>query len=435
MTAPDFIEPLIGFRAWHLDPDGSLVPWSLQGAGAWQPGVNTAECHAGKDHQPPATGCMCGLYALATACDHRLHGRDGQIVGAIAAWGDIELHRTGFRAQHAAIVALARPHGRHEAAERAAARHEVPLVEFDELEVTVRGHGRPIDPSLLEDDRPQPERHRGETGIALVEHVWCRVEANELVIGITDAFAGLLDDDVEITLPPVMTRVEAGDPLATLDSRHGTLVAWACAAGFVVERNDDPSAGWLARIAPTNWPADARNFSWGPAAQASYAAQLARTGAGEDVFADLRAERLFAGPPSDGMIDIVAELRRRRAQPRFGSEGDVYAACAEPVRERIAGSRQLKRLQRLGMVVRYSVTQPDAEMTLCAISDGVSLTCGPAGIAPTLTLTMTAETAARHFAGRLDIARALRAGLVTSDRSPVETLRTIAMLKPLLGRF
>ena len=153
------------------------------------------------------------------------------------------------------------------------------------------------------------------------------------------------------------------------------------------------------------------------------------------MFADLRAERLFAGPPSDGMIDIVAELRRRRAQPRFGSEGDVYAACAEPVRERIAGSRQLKRLQRLGMVVRYSVTQPDAEMTLCAISDGVSLTCGPAGIAPTLTLTMTAETAARHFAGRLDIARALRAGLVTSDRSPVETLRTIAMLKPLLGRF
>jgi hypothetical protein len=53
MTAPDFIEPLIGFRAWHLDPDGALVPWSLQGAGAWQPGVNTAVCHAGKRHRPP----------------------------------------------------------------------------------------------------------------------------------------------------------------------------------------------------------------------------------------------------------------------------------------------------------------------------------------------------------------------------------------------
>jgi hypothetical protein len=46
---------------------------------------------------------------------------------------------------------------------------------------------------------------------------------------------------------------------------------------------------------------------------------------------------------------------------------------------------------------------------------------------------MNAETAAKHFSGRLDIARALRAGLVTSDRPSVETLRTIALLKPLLG--
>src|SRR5689334_22146483 len=186
MTAPDFIEPLIGFRAWHLDPDGALVPWSLQGAGAWQPGVNTAVCHAGRKHRPPASRCMCGLYALASSRDDRLHGRDGQIVGAIAAWGDIELHRTGFRAEHAAIAALAPPYGRHEAAQRAAARYEVPLVELDELEVTARGHGRPVDPSVLEDDeavaRPRRERHLGETGIAVVEHVWCRVDANELVL-------------------------------------------------------------------------------------------------------------------------------------------------------------------------------------------------------------------------------------------------------------
>jgi hypothetical protein len=46
---------------------------------------------------------------------------------------------------------------------------------------------------------------------------------------------------------------------------------------------------------------------------------------------------------------------------------------------------------------------------------------------------MSAETAAQHFSGRLDIARALRAGLVTSDRPRVETLRTMALLKPLLG--
>ena len=80
------------------------------------------------------------------------------------------------------------------------------------------------------------------------------------------------------------------------------------------------------------------------------------------------------------------------------------------------------------------MSSPDAELTLAATSAGVNLTCGPTGVAPTLTLSMTAETAAKHFGGRLDIARALRAGLVTSDRPRVETLRTLALLKPLLGQ-
>src|SRR3954465_746626 len=111
MTAPDFIEPLIGFRAGRVEDDGALVPWALVGSGAWAAGVNTAVCHAGRKHRPPDPGCMCGLYALASPSDRRLHGSDGQIVGAIAAWGDVELHRTGFRAEHAAVVALAEPRG------------------------------------------------------------------------------------------------------------------------------------------------------------------------------------------------------------------------------------------------------------------------------------------------------------------------------------
>jgi glycine cleavage system H lipoate-binding protein len=447
MTAPDFIEPLIGFRAWHLNGDGALVPWALSGAGAWEPGVNTAVCHAGKSHAPPAADCMCGLYALASSRDPRLHGLDGQIVGAVAAWGDIELHRTGFRAEHAAVVALAEPEGGHPAAPRAAARYDVPLVPRDELEITARRFGRPVDPSVFEEPaKAAAELHVGETGIALVEHVWCRSELHELVLGITRAFADrLLDERAEITLPPPMTRIEARDPLATIHMPSGTLIAWAGASGFLLERNErvlrDPTAlladpegaGWLARLSPTAWPADARHFSWGEAGRTSYAAQLARAAAGEDVFADLRADRLFAGPRGTGMFDIVAELRRRRAEPRFRSDGDVYAVCAEPVRERIAGSQQLARLGAFDAVVRYSVREPDAEMTLAATPSGVTLTCGPTGAAPTVTLTMTAETAAKHFGGRLDIARALRAGIVTSDRPRVETLRTMALLKPLLG--
>jgi glycine cleavage system H lipoate-binding protein len=444
MTAPDFFEPLIGYRAWHLSPRAELVPWSLAASGAWVPGVNTAVCHAGKKHHPPAADCMCGLYALASARDRRLHGSEGQIVGAIAAWGDIELHRTGFRAEHAAVVALAEPlDGDSELAKRAAERYEVALVPREELQITALRFGQPVDPAILDEPvQADTGLHLGETGVALVEHMWCKPDAATLTLGITRAFASQLDDSIEVTLPPDGTRITARDPLATLHTRFGNLIAWACASGHLYESNervlrdpsllrDDPEAGgWLARIVPSAWPDEARNFSWGPAARTSYAAELGRAARGEDVYADLRAERIFAGPRADGMIDIVAELRRRRSEPRFENDADVYAVCAEPVRERIARSARAARFE---AVVRYRVSAPEAELTLSATPAGVSLTCGPSSTAPTLTLSMTAETAAQHFSGRLDIARALRAGLVTSDRPRVETLRTMALLKPLLG--
>lgn len=446
MTAPDLFEPLIGFRAWHLRSDGALEPWSVAGGGPWEPGENTARCHGGKRHHAPAPDCMCGLYALASAYDHRLHGSGGQIVGAIAAWGDIELHRTGFRAERAAVVALAEPaDGDVAAALRASVRYEVPLVPREELALSARGFGRPVDPSVFEEPvSADPDLHLGETGIALTEHVWCRVDMTELTVGIMRGFAGQLDDDAEITLPPVGTRVEADDPLATIHATYGSLVVWACASGIVAERNErvladtrrlraDPEgAGWLARVAPTAWPADARRYHWGAAARTSYAAELARAARGEDVYADLRSERIFAGPRVSGMIDIVAELRRRRAEPRFKSAADVYAICGEPVRERIARA-DTRRLAAAEAIVRYRVDEPAAELTLSACRGNVTLTCGPASVAPTLTLSMTAETAAKHFSGRLDIARALRAGVITSDRPRVETLRTMALLKPLLG--
>ena len=62
-------------------------------------------------HAPPVADCMCGLYALTDPADRRLDFRADQAVGAIAAWGDLEVHRTGFRAEHACVTALALPDG------------------------------------------------------------------------------------------------------------------------------------------------------------------------------------------------------------------------------------------------------------------------------------------------------------------------------------
>jgi glycine cleavage system H lipoate-binding protein len=456
VTVPDLVEPLVGYRAWRLEDDGALVPWSLHGTGAWEPGVNTARCHlhtvvAGRRatrHRPPAPDCMCGLYALASCSDRRLHGCDDQIVGAIAVWGDVELHRTGFRAEHAAVVALSLPaeRSRRPAAEAAAARYDVPLVDRALLEETALRYGRPVDASVFEpaprDDR---DRHNGETGLALVEHVWCRVDGSELQIGITQGFASQLGDELHLTLPPVGARVESRDPLAMLAGGSGTLIAWACAGGLVAERNEkalaDPQivrsdplgVGWLARIGATSWPGDAGAFWWGKAGETAYTAQLAQARAGIDVFADLRAERCFAGPRISGPGDLLAELARRRQQPGFGSAAEVYAACAEPLRERIAASSSVARLGAMQTVVRYEIHGPEAEMTLVAADGRVTLACGSHTATPDLTLSMAAEVAGDYFRGRVDIARALRAGLIRSDRAPVATLRVAALLKPLFG--
>src|SRR3954451_8430790 len=145
--APDFVEAVVGYRAWHLEDDGTLRPWTFT-ALPWQPGANRAVCARDVRHAPPVADCMCGLYALTDPSDRRLDFRADQAVGAIAAWGDLEVHRTGFRAEHACVVALARPDGpgaeQRERLERAAARYGVPLVPAPELSAEAGRHGAPL---------------------------------------------------------------------------------------------------------------------------------------------------------------------------------------------------------------------------------------------------------------------------------------------------
>lgn len=77
-----------------------------------------ARCLAVDDHAPPASMCTCGVYALHpsddaarelywTARGDVVHGGGGpapSVVGIIKAWGTLEVHGGGFRAEYA------RPH-------------------------------------------------------------------------------------------------------------------------------------------------------------------------------------------------------------------------------------------------------------------------------------------------------------------------------------
>jgi hypothetical protein len=108
-AAPDFASAVAGYRAWQLAPGGVLFPLAIPAAPPWQPGVNRARCFAGRRldaHEAPATDCKCGLHALHDPDDGRL--RLGHpVVGAIAAWGEIEVYAAGFRAEYASVIALA----------------------------------------------------------------------------------------------------------------------------------------------------------------------------------------------------------------------------------------------------------------------------------------------------------------------------------------
>jgi hypothetical protein len=98
-----------GYRAWQLGPAGVLFPLALPAAPPWEPSVNRARCFAARchnAHEAPGHRCKCGLHALRDPDDERLK-LGHPAVGAVAAWGEIEVYAAGFRAEYASVIALA----------------------------------------------------------------------------------------------------------------------------------------------------------------------------------------------------------------------------------------------------------------------------------------------------------------------------------------
>jgi hypothetical protein len=107
--------PVHGIRAWRvkLDESGRICLTGLNGT-PWCPdGKSTAARCCVKRHRAPAGSCDCGLYAVhpwvASGWEQALlHARpeEGCVVGIAEAWGRLQLHDDGFRAQYARPLAL-----------------------------------------------------------------------------------------------------------------------------------------------------------------------------------------------------------------------------------------------------------------------------------------------------------------------------------------
>ena len=152
---------LYGLREWTVR--GGTRLGSLAQDGSWAKGSKPtkASCAAGRGHRAPAANCGCGLYALhptVAQCQSsfskaqraaRAGGTSADVFGLVAAWGEVELHESGFRAEYARPHALLLParagDGYAKRARMLAAGHDA---EVWEVESGHRLHRRCVEENL-----------------------------------------------------------------------------------------------------------------------------------------------------------------------------------------------------------------------------------------------------------------------------------------------
>jgi hypothetical protein len=118
-TIPDHVSPVVGYRVWYRDATGRL----RSGTGEeWLPGrALAAKCLMGmvgfggfrfpgiaancpiQDHESPADGCSCGVYAAKNYAQlQNMIGVAGhEVRGEVYLWGRVVEHGAGYRAQFA----------------------------------------------------------------------------------------------------------------------------------------------------------------------------------------------------------------------------------------------------------------------------------------------------------------------------------------------
>ncbi len=159
---PDPLLPgrLYGLRTWRVvDADGrphlagpyEHTPWPAAGVAV------EAVCTHGGAHSAPAPDCQCGVHALhpSRKAARRVLGGRLEIPGVVEAWGDVQVHDTGFRAAYGRPHALVLQPGRNERLIRELARaYEAEVIELrkpDELLDHCRERRLGLDESVVDE--------------------------------------------------------------------------------------------------------------------------------------------------------------------------------------------------------------------------------------------------------------------------------------------
>lgn len=374
MSEPLLTEALPGFRAWRVGHDGRL--WAASADAQWEPGVNVARCVHG--HDAPKGSCRCGLYAF-----HHLHRQLARepVIGGIAAWGDMEVHRDGFRAGRATVLALADDMRFRGELRRAVERYGVPIVPRDALLPVVAERCGLLPPSLVASDDAWLGRRRGYDA---EQQLWVEPGGGAVTLGISDVLAAWLK-------PEVTLRTEA----------DGTLHAAGERATVVLRTGIRGEPLGPGRIAPSHWREDCHGFDWGPPGRSAY---LARARVGQDGFAHLLERGEFDAGAITCWADVARELRAAEpADEGFASAAEVYDEVGIPLGGALV--RAAAHLGRLDLTLALSARDPQARLVLHLRPGGVRLDCG--GTAPAdVTIELRAGDLRPLLAGTLDLAQA-----------------------------
>ena len=116
--APDYAEPVVGWRLWQLTKEKDVTRLaSLVHSAVWHPGAAlVAECRClhlrvwpfkAKRHEAPDVSCRCGIHATTAEAMHSyLPSHYGlsmtfPVFGRVAMWGEVHEYERGWRASHA----------------------------------------------------------------------------------------------------------------------------------------------------------------------------------------------------------------------------------------------------------------------------------------------------------------------------------------------